>query len=109
EAQREFPDAIAHGWIVPGRAEPEAWGSAPSVPDRRADSIASMSRLAEAAVSSTATREPGPAVGSTKSTFSVCSAIACTGWSKYTTASVRWTQRDSGPLALPSIGSRYVA
>ena len=34
------------------------------------------------AVSSTATRAEGPREGAAKSMLSVCSAIACTGWSK---------------------------
>ena len=45
-------------------------------------SIAVTSSRAEAAVSSTATRADGPRAGAARSMLSVCSAIACTGWSK---------------------------
>src|SRR5260370_38356357 len=58
--------------------------------------------LADSGVSWTATRADGPAPGSRKSMFSVCSACACTGWSKYTLASVSRNQPD-GPLPLPLI------
>src|SRR5580692_9260402 len=65
---------------------------------------------ADSAVSSTATRADGPAAGSRKSMLSVCAAWACTGWSKYTLASVTLNHPD-GPLALPLIEAfsvRYV-
>src|SRR6516225_10571403 len=65
---------------------------------------------ADSAVSSTATRADGPAPGSRKSILRVCSAWACTGWSKYTLASVSRNQPD-GPLPLPLIETfsvRYV-
>src|SRR4029077_18861033 len=65
---------------------------------------------ADSAVSSTATRAAGPAPGSRKSMLRVCSAWACTGWSKYTLASVSRNHPD-GPLPLPLIETfsvRYV-
>ena len=74
-----------------------------------AASIAATSWRAEAAVSSTATRAEGPRSGAAKSMLSVCSACACTGWSKYTVPSVTWNQRPYGPFALPCIGVRMVA
>ena len=72
--------------------------------------IAFTSARADSAVSSTATRADGPAAGSRKSMLSVCSACACTGWSKYTLASVSLNQPD-GPFPLPLIETfsvRYV-
>src|SRR5262249_25697000 len=65
---------------------------------------------ADSAVSSTATRADGPAPGSRKSMFRVCSAWACTGWSKYTLASGS-RNHPAGPLPLPLIepfSVRYV-
>src|SRR4029077_13026646 len=66
-----------------------------------AASTAATSARADAAVSSTATLAPGPRDGSAKSMLSVCSAMAWTGWSKYTVPSVTWNHLLSGPLALP--------
>src|ERR1700761_8143145 len=63
---------------------------------------------ADSAVSSTATRADGPAPGSRKSIFRVCSAWACTGWSKYTLASVS-RNHPAGPLPLiETFSVRYV-
>ena len=72
--------------------------------------IAFIRARAESAVSSTATRAEGPDAGSMKSMLRVCSAGACTGWSKYTVASVTLNQPD-GPFPLPAIETfsvRYV-
>lgn len=65
--------------------------------------MAPISERAEAAVSSTATLADGPAAGALKSMLSVCSAMAWTGWSKYTTPSVTWNHLLPGPFALPSM------
>ena len=72
--------------------------------------MALASARADSAVSSTATRADGPAPGSRKSMLRVCSAWACTGWSKYTLASVS-RNHPAGPLPLPLIETfsvRYV-
>src|SRR3954447_8564623 len=64
---------------------------------------------AASAVSSSATRAEGPRAGALTSMLSVCSAIAWTGWSKYTAASVTANQAPFGPFALPVSGICTVA
>src|SRR4051794_273334 len=90
-------------------------GADPSQTVRPSGALASAALMAatrsraDAAVSSMAMRAEGPRSGAARSTLSVCSAIACTGWSKYTVASVTRSHEPPGPLALPVTGVWTVA